>query len=344
LRPFRLASAVILSASLAACVVGRRVEPTEIPSPTPVPSETPVPTASTPLAVLVLPADMDKSTSDAYQKTVYDLAQQSGFRFQVRNAFAPGDIDPGLRILIALPPDPGVAALAAAAPSVQFLAINIPGITAGGNISTLAGGGQSDMAAFVAGYTAALISDDFRAGMIMPQNDAGAQRSARAFANGMAYYCGLCTSFRLYIDQNGQAVRYPQFVEIPQDEDPSRFGGWANYLAGSLKVNAVFVYPDPRLEVRQLYDSLGQTGAQIIGTDLPDPKPAGWVMDIRPDEVKAIERAWPDLVAGKGGETVPSPLGLGDVDPVFLGPGKERLVRGVLDELQAGRILTGVGQ
>jgi hypothetical protein len=32
------------------------------------------------------------------------------------------------------------------------------------------------------------------------------------------------------------------------------------------------------------------------------------------------------------------------VNPNFLSPGKERLVQQVLDELQAGRIFTGVGQ
>jgi hypothetical protein len=292
---------------------------------------------------LVLPAEMDKAASDAFQKVVYDLAQESGMRFQVRNTFTAADIEPGLRIVIALPPDPGIVALAAAAPLVQFLAIGIPGATAGGNVSVLASNNQIDITAFVAGYTAALISNDYRAGMILPKDDPNAQQAARAFGNGAAYYCGLCNNFRLYVDTNGQAIHFPQYAEIPAEEDPSRFGGWANYLVGSLKVDAVYVYPDPRIEVRQLYDSLGQTGAQIIGTSLPQPRPAGWVVGIRADEVHAIQKAWPDLVAGRGGQSVPSPLGLGDVDPAFLTPGRERLVLQVLEDLQAGRIATGVG-
>jgi hypothetical protein len=58
--------------------------------------------------------------------------------------------------------------------------------------------------------------------------------------------------------------------------------------------------------------------------------------------VKAIQKAWPDLLSGNGGQNVLSPLGLADVDPVFLSPGRQRLVEGVLDDLQAGRIATGV--
>lgn len=342
MRANRFLISLLLTSSLSACVLGRPPEPTAVPTDTAAPAATAVPTPSQPLALLVLPADMDKAASDAYQKTVYELAQQSGMRFQVRNGLAPQDVEPGLRIVIAVPPDPGIAALAAAAPQAQFLAINIPGITAGGNISVLASGGSIDTPAFVAGYTAALLSDDFRAGMILPKDDPGAQQAAAAFANGMAYYCGLCTSFRLYIDANGGALRFPQFIQLPTDQNPNSWG--LNYLVSSLKMSALYLYPDSKLGVKQLYEALGQTGALIIGAAAPDPRPAGWVMEIRPDEVKAIQTAWPALAAGQGGQNVPSPLGLGDVDSVLLSPGKQRLVQGVLDDLQAGRILAGAGQ
>lgn len=332
-----------LVVGLSACSIGGRAEPTPSPAPATLSPPTAVPTPEAPLAILVLPTDLDKAASDAYQKVVYDLAQAAGLRFQVRNSFSSADLEPGLKILIAVPPDPGIASLAAAAPQVQFLAINLPGVTAGGNVSVLAGNNQADVPAFLAGYTAALISDDFRAGMILPKDNPTALVAARAFANGMAYYCGVCTSYRLYMDPNGVGLGFPQFAEIPADEDPSRLGGWANYVVGNLKVDAVYVFPDAALEVRQLYDSLGQTGAKIIGTTVPNPRPGGWVMGVQADAVKAIQTAWPELMAGRGGQSIPSPLGLADVDPAYLTPGKARLVQKVLDDLQAGRISTGVG-
>ena len=341
MRANRFLISLLLTSTLSACVLGRQPEPTAVPTNTLASAPTAVPTPSLPLALLVVPADMDKAASDAYQRTVYELAQQSGMRFQVRNVLAPQDVEPGLRIVIAVPPDPGIAALAAAAPQAQFLAINIPSITAGGNVSVLASSGSIDTPAFVAGYTAALLSDDFRAGMIMPKDDPLAQQAAAAFANGMAYYCGLCTGFRLYIDASGGALRFPQFIQLPTDQNPNSWG--LNYLVSSLKMSALYLYPDAKLGVKQLYEALGQTGALVIGAAAPDPRPAGWVMEIRGDEVKAIQSAWPALAAGQGGQNVPSPLGLGDVDPVLLSPGKQRLVQGVLDDLQAGRILSGAG-
>jgi hypothetical protein len=332
----KLALLVILLASLlSACGFGNNTPPTAVSTQTPIPLPTLTATPVTPLAILVMPADMDKTASDAYQKVVYDLAQQSNMRFQVRNTLTAADIEPGLQIVVALPPDPGIAALAAAAPKVQFLAIDIPGITAGGNVSTLASTSQVDIPAFVAGYTAALISTDFHTGMIYPQDSQDALRALVAFTNGASYYCGLCQPL-YYLPYT-----FPVSIPIPSSEAKANYGGYATYLIQK-KVNTIYLYPD--IAIKELTDYLSSIGTPIIGTVLPNPRPSGWVMTIRPDETKAIQKAWPDLIAGKGGESVPSPLGLEDVDPNLLSPGKERLVQQVLDDLQSGLIVTGAGK
>lgn len=327
--------AVCIIAILSACG-GTPTEiagPTAVPTHTPVPPPTMIPTLSTPLALLVLPADMDKAASDLYQKTVYDLAQQSGFRFQVRNALSPADLaDPTLKVVIALPPDPGMATLAPTAPGVQFLAVNIPNLTAGGNLSVLAGDSQLDISAFLAGYIAAMLSDEYHIGMIIPQGDPTAQRAFNAFNNGKTYYCGLCRTF--YLAQ----FAYPTFIEIPVDEDPARYGGYANILINDRKVYTLFIYPS--LASADFLSYLGTQGVMLIGTSMPETRPGGWVATLSPDTIKAIQSAWPNLAAGQGGINVQSPLGLGDVDPELLTPGKLRLAQETLDALLAGRIST----
>jgi len=306
--------------------------PTAVPTNTPPTTATIIPTPSTPLAILVLPADMDKTTSDSYQKTVYDLAQQSGFRFQIRNALVPADLtDPTLKVVIVLPPDPGIASLAPSVPGVQFLAVNIPNLTAGGNLSVLAGDTQVELPAFLAGYVSAMISDEYHIGMIIPKDNVDAQRAFNAFSNGMIYYCGLCRTF--YIS----AIGYPTYIEVPADEVPSRYGGYANVLINDRKVYSIYVYPS--LADADFLSYIGTQGVFLIGTSMPNPRPGGWVMTVRPDTIKAIQTAWPNLIAGQGGQNVQSPLGIADVDPSILTPGKLRLAQETLDGLLAGRIL-----
>jgi len=276
---------------------------------------------------------MDQASSDLYQKTVYDLAQASGFRFQVRNQLVPEDItDPTLKVVIALPPDPGIATYVPSAPGVQFLAVNIPNLTAGGNLSVLAPDTQVDIPAFMAGYTGAMLTEEYHIGMLIPQGDPEGQRAYTAFQNGMKYYCGICR--RLYYTQ----YDYPTFLEIPADETTSNYGGYANVLITDRDVDTIYVYPS--LANDDFLTYVGTTGALLFGTTTPDPRPGGWVMTINPDTVKAIQSAWPNLISGQGGQTVQSPLGLSDVDPVLLPAGKLRLVQETLDALIAGRILT----
>lgn len=326
---------VVLAMLLTACGSNEPIATnTPVPTDTPIIPPTLTATPTVPLAVLVLPADLDAETSNLYQKTVYDLAQASGLRFQVRNTLTPADLaEPGLQIVIALPPDPGIVALAAAAPQVQFLAINISGITPGGNISVLGGNSQSEIAAFLAGYTAALITDDYRIGMIIPKDNADALRALNAYANGRTYHCGICRPF-YYLNWS-----FPQYIEIPADQDKDTYDSYADILMLQYKVRTIYLYPD--IAIPELYNYIGTTGVYMIGTITPEQRPAGWVMTIQPDVIKAIQNAWPQLIAGQGGITVQSPLGLSDIDPNLLSPGRQRKVQQVLDDLQAGRIDIG---
>ena len=324
---------LIYALALSACGGG---EPTATPAP--IPTDTPVapPTLTaepaTPLAILVVPADLDPETSNLYQKTVYDLTQQSGMRFQVRNTLTAADLEPGLQIVIVLPPDPGIAALAASAPQVQFLAINIPEITAGGNISVLGNNAQTDIAAFLAGYTAAMITEDYRLGMLMPKDNADALTALNAYAAGMKYYCGTCRPLLFY------PSTFPQYLEIGAEEDPANYDAYADILILQHKVQTIYLHP--AIVTEDLINYIGTTGVYMIGTVSPEQRPAGWVMTIQPDVIKAIQNAWPGLVNGQGGQTVQAPLGLADIDPALLSEGKQRLVEQTLNELQAGRIST----
>ena len=305
---------------------------------TPIPSETAIipptltPTPTTPLAVLVVPAELDPETSNLYQTTVYDLAQASGLRFQVRNTLTAADLEPGLKVVIVLSPDPGIAALAAAAPEVQFLAINIPGITAGGNISVLGDSVQPDIAGFLAGYTAAMITEDYRIGMLMPKDNADALTSLNAFAAGMSYYCGTCRPVLFY------SWTYPQYLEIGAEEDPANYNAYADILILQRDVGTIYLHPS--IVTPDLINYIGTTGVNMIGTISPEQRPAGWVMTIQPDVIKAIQNAWPGLISGQGGVTVQAPLGLADVDTNLLSEGKQRLVEQTLSDLQAGLIST----
>jgi hypothetical protein len=323
---------IVLGMMMGACGSGETpaVEPSPVPTDTAVPTPALTATPTVPLAILVLPADMDAETSNLYQKTVYDLAQAAGMRFQVLHTLTPAYLEPGLKIVIVLLADPGLAALAPAAPDVQFLAIGVPGVAAGGNVSVLGNNSQVEIVGFLSGYAAAMLADDYRTGMLMPKGDNDAIRMYNAFANGRTYFCGLCRP-RYFLPWS-----FPQYLEIPAEEDPDNYDAYADILILQYKVGTILIHPD--IYTQDLVNYIGTTGVYMVGTVTPEQRPAGWIMTIQPDTIKAIQTAWPQLLAGQGGITVQSPLGLSDMDPVILSPGKQLDVQATLDKLQAGLI------
>jgi hypothetical protein len=310
-------------------------QPTQTAQPTP----TATPEAQ-PLTILILPADMPQDEYDRYQTQFYDLAQAAGMRFQVRNGLtAEGMAAEGtaLKVVVALPPDPGLAELAAAAPQVQFLAISVPGVTAGGNLSTVGGGGAPiDQQAFLAGYIAALVAPEWKTGILYPKDDPDGEAAKTAFANGFVFFCGICRN-PVFSQPSGI---YPVTVPIPADAKAGEYPAYADVLwHNGVKAAAVF----PPLASADLLVYMGQANLLVIGESMPEGMDTSkWVASIEPDLNSAIEKIFPDLAAGKGGQAVPTPLFLTEVNKTILTEGKLRLAQQVLDGLQDGTIGTGV--
>ncbi len=310
-----------------------------VPTSSPVPTASPTP-LSTPLTILVLPADMAQAESDRYQTLVYGLAQASGMRFQVRNVLSPADValeGPALKIVVVLPPDPGLAELATAAPGVQFLAVGIPGLAEAPNLSSVgAGGVPVDQQAFLAGYIAGMVAPEWKVGVLYQKDTPGGEAARDAFSNGFYYYCGTCRNPNF----PQPAGIYPIRVGIPSDAPLSDYNGHADILLRNI-VKVAYIYPD--IATPDLLSYMAQSGLLLISQTMPgeDVRP-NWIASIQPDLISALQRIFPELAAGSGGQVAPTPLFLTDVNPDLLSEAKLRLAQDVLNGLQNGTIGTGV--
>jgi hypothetical protein len=327
---------------ITACSSGSGIKETAIPTATFTPEFTPTP--AKPLVILLLPADLAAYESDSYQSLVYDLAQENGMRFQLRNTLSVDELQmerPSLKLVIALAPDPGLAALAAAAPEVEFLAVDIPGLTAGGNISTIGGSEQpTDKQAFLAGYMAAMFAWEWRVGILSQKDTPGGEAARTAFTNGYHYFCGYCRNPIF----SSPRPDYPVVVRIPTDAKENEYIYYAAALRdynSNYYAEVVYVYPEVATE--EVYSYLAEEGVLLIGQELySEDLRSSWIASIKPDVVPAIESIFPELLAGNGGRTVPTPLFLTDINESLLTEGKLREVQEILDGLLNGTIGTGV--
>ena len=240
---------------LTACGGRATTTPSPAASPTPIPNPTASPTATIPLAILVLPADMAQKDKDSYQTLIYDLTQANGMRFQVLNKLTSEDLafaGPALKVVIALPPDPGLATLTATAPGVQFLAIGIPDLPTASNLSTIgATGTPVDQQAFLAGYIAGLVAQEWKVGILYQKDTTGGTTARDAFTNGFTFYCGSCRN-PLFPQPAGI---YPVTVPIPTDAKPGEYTAYADLLIHNV-VKVAYVYPE--VATPELLSYMGQ--------------------------------------------------------------------------------------
>jgi len=338
-----IAVAALFLLGLAACSSGLpgvkgtpEVSPTVI-SASPTATFTPAPTQTpeVPLALLVAPSGSDPELSGTLQTILTDFADQNGLHVKVLPGLSSSDLDTNTRLVVALPPDPGITNLAAAAPAAQFLAVGIPGLNPGGNLSVIASeGARPDQLGFLAGYIGAVITEDWRVGVISAADTPAGKAAQQGFINGVVYFCGLCRS------AHPPFYQYPLYAELPEGASPAEQQGAADYMIDHA-VETVYVAPGAGDNF--LLDYLAKSDIHIIGSQAP---PEGvedhWVTSVHTDLLSAVQDALPKLLNGEGGLDLQMPLVISDQNETLFSPGRQNLVKETLDNLQTGYIDTGV--
>lgn len=336
----KILASILFCLFLAACS-SQATPSAEPPAGTPEPTETAVPTAgptytpAPPLAILLIPSDLNDETSNIYQSKLYDLTQSISYRFQVRNELTQADLtDPSLKIVVVIPPVTDLKKMAADAPQVQFLAVNVPDIQAGGNISVLGSEGiRIEHQAFVAGYIGAMITEDYHLGILVHQDTTNGTAAKTAYRAGHDFYCGLCRPYAPPFED------YPLEVDVPADAKPAEYGAYADFLLRK-KVDTIFI--EPGLDSPELLEYLNSVGAYMIGAQSPVKRYDTWIVTLQPNYIQALEPAFLEMVAGQGGKLFSSPLTFTDINEQVFTPGKQNLAMQVMKEMFAGFIDIGV--
>jgi hypothetical protein len=306
--------------------------PTQPEAPSAVPVQTPTETQPVPLAVLLAPTGNDPVLAESLRVALEGPITQAGLRWEMRTELDPQE--PGLKLVIALPPDPGISELASQAPQAQFVTVGMGDMPALPNLSQVGGETRYDQQGFIAGVIAAMLTPDWRVGAVSTADTTDGKAARNGFINGAVYFCGLCLAY------HGPIFDYPLYVEVPSNASEVDWQGAVDALV-SQAVKTVYVFPGAGQE--DLMRALAQAGVNIISSGPPpEDIKAQWIASITTDPVVPILEHLPDLLAGKGGIDMPAPIVIRDVNPALFSLGRQNLVEKILNELLGGDIDTGV--
>jgi hypothetical protein len=313
---------------------------TQIPTPTDTPTPTVTPTlTSTPLppvGVLLAPPNADPQLAAEVQSRLSQWILEIGYRFQVLPKLSENDLERDkFRLVVALHPNPEIGTLIANHPEIQFLTIGIEGLAPGSNLSTIGSDGDRlDQQGFIAGYLAAMITPDWRVGVIGYSDSEDTLAARQAFYTGVKFYCGLCRpSYSPFYE-------YPLYFELGSNADTIAWRTSADFMI-QRAVETVYVVPGAG--DKEMLRYLANSGVKIIAGEPPLPDLSDkWVASLRYDLLDSFIDFWPLYTTDFGNNSFSVPLQIVDVNPDLLSPGKQRLLQATLDDVLNGYIDLGI--
>lgn len=301
------------------------IEPTAEPTATQQPNR----------VLLLASVEADQAQVSSLASLLGDLAGKSAMEFDTHTDPVDKPFSQETHLVVVIPPDPGVANLAASNPSIQFLAIGIPDLQPSTNLSLIGGGANSpDQVGFLAGYLASVITPDWRIGVIRSVDSIDGKAAGNGFKNGVIFFCGLCRpAFPPF-------VQYPVIIDLPVGATDAEIQAAVNVLS----VNAVkTVFLTPGIDAPLVINNLASLGIKFIGVDTPpDELRSFWIATIKSDPTEAIQQVWQQLIDGQDGLHADVPLTIVDVNPDLLSQGRQLWVERLLREIAGGHIDTGV--
>ncbi len=312
----------------------RNLTPTTLPTltSTPSPTVTPLP----PVAVLLVPPQADQQLVAEVQSIMSPSVTEAGYRFQVRPSLAPGDFaGEEIGLVVAVPPDPGIREMAQNHSGTRFLSLGIPRVEPAPNLSVVgADGDRLDQQGFMAGYIAAMITPDWRVGVIGLSDSQETIAARQAFLSGVQFFCGLCNP------TYPPFFKYPLYFELGADATTQEWRAAADFMIHR-SVETVYLVPGAGDDAMVWY--LAQSGVKMIGGKPPSPDlQAYWVASLGFDLLQAFVEFWPDFLNGVDGQAISVPMKMVEVNPDLLSSGKQRLATEVLADVLAGYIDLGV--
>jgi hypothetical protein len=327
---------LIMLGIMTACGVTPTSEPTSTSTgsltPTLIPS--PTPTSGPGEVLLYIPETLDSIGSKAIEDSINTLADANGLVVRLVESDLVGMISSETRVVVSMESIDGIEQVASDNPQIGLITVGV--VTEGPtNLYSIRQPSESyDKSGFLAGYIAALVTADYRAGAIALSGDGKENAALQGFLNGVTFYCGLCRA------------AYPPFNSYPQSQliSSAEPGPLLDAVQAMRDLGVTTIYLSPGLNKPELFDALrGTDDIQFIGSGVPvDTEGYTWIVTVTTDIATGIQQAWEAWLAGESITVIDPPLAVFHPDESLLSPGKLEHIESIIQDLESGRIDPGV--
>lgn len=329
--------ALILGALIAGCGLLSRTGPgptaTAPRRPTATASPSPTPTPEPGIVLLLTDEDSELPVGPLIA-SLEQLTAGQGLALEQRELEDTGQLSAQTQLVISMGSPSDLTGMASEYPEAHFVGIGQLPEEAPANLSGMVAPKPLPlMEAFLAGFGATVITDNYRVAVIVPEGEDRSEAIRRGFRNGVRFYCGLCRPAR------PPNLEYPLERSAPPDLTIER----ARFLAEDLVAEGVSsVYLAPGLEETPLANALADLGIVLAAQRRPSGIPdSAWAFAIRPAPERAIETHWEAALGGTPDSIWPLRLIVDHRNPTVASNGRARVIAEIQDDLNDGFIDPG---
>lgn len=297
----------------------------------------PVPTYTLPpnKILLYIGAGSNPDLAGQLESELAKLAGESGYFLERISDPIESSLQGDVRLVVVLAPFDGLNNLALSYPQIQFLGVGISDANPSNNLSVVRSAlSRPDQQGFIAGYLAAVLTNDWRVGVISRADTPEGKAARNAFIKGVVFFCGLCRPV------TPPFYQYPLFYDLAGEAGEGEQQASADFLI-SQEVKTVYVFPGSGSNF--LLEYLAQNGVNIIGgVTPPETTMNNWIASIQVDLLEAVKVLWTRILNGESGIDLNAPLYITQRNELLFSPGRQLHVDKVLDDLLDGYIDTGI--
>jgi hypothetical protein len=222
-------------------------------------------------------------------------------------------------------------------PNAFFILVAVTGAKPAEGVGVIGPEGmRADKVAFLSGFISAMITPDWRAGVIGVGEDGEGHAAIRSFLNGAIYFCGLCRTL------DPPFYDYPTSTSVASSDVSSLRSGYEQLASQAVRTIGL-THEFAADTVNTFVNESAGLGIDLIGPNPPSiDNQENWIATILPYPSGNLEKVYERLILGEEDVSLAIGFMISDVHPELLSDGKLELARSVARDLERGVIGTGV--
>lgn len=292
-----------------------------------IPSLTPSPRVET--VILITTQEVDTFTVSQIQESLERLIADSEYELVIKQDLS-GILTDDVHVVVVVGEAVDVNGLALDYPDVSFVAVDNAGAIPAENVSVI-GIPDTDQRqrAFMAGYLAALISDDYKVAALVPAEVEITEPALESFVVGVRFFCGICQP------KYPPYQSFPQWETISVDYSPELLQQILDNFV-NIGVEVLFLHGD--LVSPTILTAIGEKGIRVVSDQSAGTTVNNYAGTVLSNPAPVLESMWEDILEGNNGIYKAAAVELVDRNSGLVTDGRYQLFLEMAADLQAGLV------